>query len=160
MICGQRASALLWILLIQLIKLLQDSAAKSPRLKSGTVGFLTPLHTKLRNLTLDESVDWKAQARTHLFRSKRCEKLATLLGIRMTFNAVGFNKPTKACLQKALLRSDFLAAVRTLVRMIKADHIGVDMMDITVCGAVAPYNALLGGKLICMLLTSPEVTQY
>ena len=44
--------------------------------------------------------------------------------------------------------------------MIKANHIGVDMMDITVCGAVAPYNALLGGKLICMLLTGPEVTQY
>ena len=77
----------------------------------------------------------------------------------MTFNAAEFNKPTKACLQKALLRSDFLVAVRTLVRMIKPNDIGVDMMDITVCGAVAPYNALLGGKLICMLLTGPEVTQ-
>jgi hypothetical protein len=31
------------------------------------------------------------------------------------------------------------------------------MMDITVCGAVAPYNALLGGKLVCMLLCSAEV---
>jgi hypothetical protein len=108
----------------------------------------------------NESIDWKAQARTHLFRSKRCEKLATLLSIRMTFAGAGFSRPTKACLQKALLRSDFLSAVRTLVRMVKAEHIGVDMMDITVCGAVAPYNALLGGKLICMLLASPETTQY
>jgi hypothetical protein len=93
-----------------------------------------------------EQIDWKAQARTHLFRSKRSEKLAALLSVRMAFKAAGFNKPTKACLQKALLRSEFVAAVRTLARMIKADHIGVDMMDITVCGAVAPYNALLGAN--------------
>ena len=109
---------------------------------------------------VNQTIDWKAQARTHLFRSKRCEKLATLLAVRTTFGAAGFNTPTKAALQKALLRSDFVAAVRSLVRMTKADRIGVDMMDITVCGAVAPYNALLGGKLVCTLLASPQTTQY
>ena len=36
-------------------------------------------------------------------------------------------------------------------------RVGVNMMDITVCGAVAPYNLLLGGKLVCLLLCSPEV---
>ncbi len=30
-------------------------------------------------------------------------------------------------------------------------------MDIVVCGALAPYNALLGGKLVCSLLCSPEI---
>jgi hypothetical protein len=34
------------------------------------------------------------------------------------------------------------------------------MMDIIVCGAVAPYNTLLGGKLVCLLLTSPEIVQF
>jgi hypothetical protein len=34
------------------------------------------------------------------------------------------------------------------------------MMDIVVCGAIAPYNVLLGGKLVCMLLGSPEVVKY
>jgi hypothetical protein len=33
------------------------------------------------------------------------------------------------------------------------------MMEITICGAVAPYRSLLGGKLVAMLLTSPEVVQ-
>ncbi len=33
------------------------------------------------------------------------------------------------------------------------------MMDITVCGAIPPYNELLGGKLVCLLLCSPEVTR-
>ena len=33
-------------------------------------------------------------------------------------------------------------------------------MDIIVCGAVAPYNAMLGGKLVCLLLCSPEVVKF
>jgi hypothetical protein len=33
------------------------------------------------------------------------------------------------------------------------------MADITVCGAVQPYNAVLGGKLVAMLSASPEVVQ-
>ena len=33
------------------------------------------------------------------------------------------------------------------------------MADISVCGAVAPYNPVLGGKLVSMLLTSPEVVR-
>jgi hypothetical protein len=31
------------------------------------------------------------------------------------------------------------------------------MMDITVCGAIPPYNTLLGGKLVALLMASPEV---
>jgi hypothetical protein len=33
------------------------------------------------------------------------------------------------------------------------------MMDITVCGAIAPYTHLLGGKLVCSLLFSPEIVR-
>ncbi|MBI3304251.1 MAG: DUF4338 domain-containing protein [Deltaproteobacteria bacterium] len=41
----------------------------------------------------------------------------------------------------------------------KAERVGINMMDITVCGAVAPYSILLGGKLVCLLLCSPEVVK-
>ena len=49
---------------------------------------------------------------------------------------------------------------KKLLRLVKAEKVGIDLMDIIICGAVAPYNHLLGGKLIAMLLTSPEVTKY
>ncbi|MBB5338962.1 Druantia anti-phage system protein DruA [Tunturiibacter gelidoferens] len=39
----------------------------------------------------------------------------------------------------------------------KAERVGINMMDITVCGAVAPYNPILGGKLVCLLLCSSEI---
>jgi hypothetical protein len=35
--------------------------------------------------------------------------------------------------------------------------VGTEIADLTVCGAVPPYNAVLGGKLVAMLATSPEV---
>ena len=105
-------------------------------------------------------VDWAAHARTYLFRSKRCEKLANLLRVRMAFRASGFKSPTKRCLTRALGDAHFRQAVERLLRMIKAERVGVDMMDIVVCGAIPPYNTLLGGKLVCMLLASPEVVNY
>ncbi len=33
------------------------------------------------------------------------------------------------------------------------------MTDITVCGAVPPYNAILGGKLVAMLAAGPEMVE-
>lgn len=103
---------------------------------------------------------WERETLTHLFRSKRCKHLATLMSIRMSFQECGLKNGSEEELREALKSAKFRSAVSQLVRMVKAEHVGVDMMDITVCGAVAPYNLLLGGKLVCMLLCSPEVTNY
>ncbi|HEY1541769.1 MAG TPA: Druantia anti-phage system protein DruA [Xanthobacteraceae bacterium] len=35
--------------------------------------------------------------------------------------------------------------------------VGTEIADLTVCGAVPPYNVVLGGKLVAMLAASPEV---
>src|SRR5204862_3597783 len=48
-------------------------------------------------------------------------------------------------------------AIRVILKKAKADRVGIAVADITVCGAVQPYNAILGGKLVAMLATSPEV---
>jgi hypothetical protein len=32
------------------------------------------------------------------------------------------------------------------------------MLEISTCGAIPPYNHLLGGKLAALLLFSPEIT--
>jgi hypothetical protein len=103
---------------------------------------------------------WEKEAQTSLYRSKRCKQLAKLFNIRRTFQENGFSRSNAKDLQSIFQTSKIKAAIQQLVRMIKAERVGVDMMDITVCGAIAPYNSLLGGKLVCMLLCSPEVTQY
>ena len=36
-------------------------------------------------------------------------------------------------------------------------HIGSSLMELNVCGAIPPYNEILGGKLVALLATSPQV---
>ncbi|HEU5070880.1 MAG TPA: Druantia anti-phage system protein DruA [Verrucomicrobiae bacterium] len=106
------------------------------------------------------TVDWKKQALTWLFRSKRAKTLALLLGVRRNLREAGLTDESAAALKTTLESPHGKHAIRQLVRLVKAEHVGVDMMDIIICGAVAPYNTLLGGKLVCMMLTSPEVVRF
>jgi Domain of unknown function (DUF4338) len=102
--------------------------------------------------------EWRTRAETNLFRSKRTKQLAVLLSIRLAFQEEKIsNDTTKSSWNQAFEKVRFRQAVSQIVRMLKGERVGVNMMDITVCGAVAPYNLLLGGKLVCLLLCSPEV---
>jgi hypothetical protein len=108
----------------------------------------------------NDEMSWAERAETNLFKSKRAVLLAELLSIKLVLNKYEFTKGTKKELEKCLVNKDFCEAVQRLVRKAKSTHVGINMMDIIVCGSIAPYNHLLGGKLICMLLTSPEISQY
>ena len=78
----------------------------------------------------------------------------------MAFSASGLtSRANESKLAAAFETGSIRNAVTQLIRVIKGEHVGIDMMDIMVCGAVAPYNALLGGKLVCMLLCSPETVE-
>ena len=48
-------------------------------------------------------------------------------------------------------------ALSTVLKQLKKRFSATSMMELTVCGAVAPYNHLLGGKLVCLLMASPRV---
>lgn len=101
--------------------------------------------------------DWLARAKSHLFRAKRAEALARVLRVRMGLKKSGFTEPTKDALLKVLDDAAGRRAIEIVLRHVKATRVGINMLEITICGAVPPYNALLGGKLVAMLLTSPEV---
>ncbi|HWB02956.1 MAG TPA: Druantia anti-phage system protein DruA [Verrucomicrobiales bacterium] len=101
--------------------------------------------------------DWEELSQVPLYRSKRCRLLASFLKMRMAFIEAGFTSATPTALKQALHWPVFKNAVRSLVSRVKSERVGIDMMDITVCGALPPYNHILGGKLVCMLLCSPEV---
>jgi hypothetical protein len=103
---------------------------------------------------------WEDRAQSNLFKSKRLLILADLLSIKIILNKYKFKKGSKKELVACFQNQDFTEAVAKLVRKEKSIHVGINMMDIIVCGSVAPYNNLLGGKLVCMLLTSPEIVQY
>ena len=102
---------------------------------------------------------WLAKAQTHLFRSKRALGLAEMLRARLTIEKHLDSSPTSAQVAALLADPEGKRAASKILRKAKADRVGIAMADITVCGAVPPYNALLGGKLVAMLSAGPEMVE-
>jgi hypothetical protein len=135
-------------------RLLKDSARAIKRHR------LYPNASKHKDTSSASSAEWKERAETSLFRSKRAKQLATLLSIREVFQEQGLDHTVTPSKWKKLFENGrFRQAVGQIVRLVKAERVGICMMDIAVCGAIAPYNLLLGGKLVCLLLCSPEVVK-
>lgn len=100
---------------------------------------------------------WQTRARTHLYRSKRALSLADMLRSRMVLQRHLSVSPTVDEVRHLLETRDGRRIVKKVLRKAKADRVGIAMADITVCGAIAPYNPILGGKLVAMMAASPEV---
>lgn len=101
--------------------------------------------------------DWEKQARTHLFRSKRALDLASLLELRNRVLDAYKDKTGVARLRSLLATTSGKEAFKKIVRIARSRTVGTEIADLTVCGAVAPYNEILGGKLVAMLAVSPTV---
>jgi Domain of unknown function (DUF4338) len=112
---------------------------------------------KRSDLSADEH--WIAKARTHLFRSKRALALFTYLRARAVIDEAFDSKPTAEKLGTLANTGYGSDAIRWVLKKAKADRVGIAVADISVCGAVQPYNALLGGKLTAMVAASPEIVQ-
>jgi hypothetical protein len=102
---------------------------------------------------------WEAQARSPLFRSKRALELANMLSVRMVLRRYFGDTPSKNMLVQFVSDRAGKDVVAKVVRKAKADRVGTAIADLTVCGAVPPYNEVLGGKLVAMLLVSPETVE-
>ncbi len=121
---------------------------------------LYPNASKHKDTSAASTAEWRERAETGLFRSKRAKQLATLLSIRQVFQEQGLDGSiTSSEWKKLFENARFRQAAGQIVRLVKGARVGINMMDIAVCGAVAPYNLLLGGKLVCLLLCSPEVVK-
>ncbi len=106
---------------------------------------------------LSEAEYWVARAGTHLFRSKRTLALASYLKARAILKLCFGERPTAEKLAQLASTGQGKDVIRKILKKAKADRVGIAVADITVCGAVQPYNAILGGKLVAMLAASPEV---
>ena len=102
---------------------------------------------------------WVERAESDLFRSKRCLALAELLGARRALAPYLTPTPTRSGLQSALDDRSARRAISVILRRAKAEAVGTEIADLTVCGALPPYNALIGGKLVGMLAVSPTVVR-
>jgi hypothetical protein len=97
------------------------------------------------------------RARRAMVAKKRAALIARSLQARLILRRhnAAFTDPVTA--RATLSREDFVGAVNTALDGIKHLRVGANMLEITTCGAVAPYNHILGGKLVSLLMLSPQV---
>lgn len=88
---------------------------------------------------------------------KRSKELHALLKAKMVFSAAEEVEDEGERLQWMLNREEGKRALGTALRAVKKRHVGSSIMDITTCGALPPYSDLLGGKLVALLMASPQV---
>lgn len=109
---------------------------------------------EVRNIQSDA---WVERAETPLFRSKRSALLAETLEIQALLGVYLGAKPSAAGLREALADPKAKTQIGRIARRARGERVGTVIADLTVCGAVAPYNALTAGKLVGALAVSPTV---
>jgi hypothetical protein len=111
---------------------------------------------QVRNIRTDA---WIERAETDLFRSKRSSTLAEAFEIAIVLRPFFTPTATIAGLRRALNEADAVKQMRRVVRRARGERVGTVIADLSVCGAVAPYNALAAGKLVAALAISPAVLE-
>jgi hypothetical protein len=98
-----------------------------------------------------------------LYRRKRAEQLARLLIAKKDLTELvehpDFENRWKNFLysERAGYTEKGHTAIRNALVAQKSRHIGSSMLELNVCGAIPPYNEVLGGKLAALLALSPQI---
>lgn len=117
-----------------------------------------PVDDGILELEPKASVDARMHAaRKQLIAKKRAAALARLLTARRTIarHRTELTNPERA--QTVLARDDVRSALHIILEALKGRRAGANLLEITTCGAIAPYNRILGGKLVALLMLSPQL---
>lgn len=107
------------------------------------------------DLVVHSDMDWEKLAGSSLYRKKRAKSLLRLIRARETL--IHQSKAAEGAMFALLNTARGRNAISVALETLKNRAIGTNMMDIIVCGAVPPYNHLLGGKLVSLLMLTREV---
>jgi len=92
-----------------------------------------------------------------LVRKKRAFELSHLLFARCVIQKYSERFLDTKTTKEVIKTDEFSSAVNYALQANKSAHVGSNLLEITTCGAVAPYNLLLGGKLTALLMMSPKI---
>ena len=100
--------------------------------------------------------DYETLAVSSLYTAKRARRLCDLLEIQLAFNEHGLYKDAAKGYASLSYSQKGRELIERLIREIRIKALSENIVDIGVCGAVSPYNELLGGKLVTLLMASQE----
>ena len=120
-----------------------------------TGGDVPPYRGQVKSAEAD--TDWRAASEDLLFVRKRAEILSQLLFAKQIFRTSGLGRSPKKALVQLFASKTGQRAIDIALTELRKAGLSSEVADISVCGAVHPYNEVLGGKLVALLLTSSEV---
>ncbi len=92
-----------------------------------------------------------------LYKRKRAEQIARLLIAKKAILEVYHSADFEDIWVDFCKSENGNSAIRSALVAQKTQHIGSSLMELNVCGAIPPYNEILGGKLVALLAMSPQV---
>lgn len=107
-----------------------------------------------------DDTDWRTASEDLLFVRKRAELLAQLLFAKQVFRAADLKSDPSAALDQLLAARTGQRAIDIVLTEFRKAGLSSRVADVSICGAVAPYNELLCGKLVALLLASKEVRDH
>lgn len=101
--------------------------------------------------------DWRTASEDLLFVRKRAESLAQLLFAKQVFRSAELGRSPIKALPALFASRDGKRAIDIALAEFRKAGLSSEVADVSICGAVHPYNELLGGKLVALMLTSREL---
>jgi hypothetical protein len=92
-----------------------------------------------------------------LYKRKRAEQLAKLLSAKKEIVNLLRDEQFSNRWPSFIENESGQTAIKSALIAQKSRHVGTSMMELNVCGAVPPYNEILGGKLAALVMLSKEV---
>lgn len=103
------------------------------------------------------NVKWVRASMNQLFVRKRAETLANLLRAKLAFRDAHLAKKSGEAIRALAISSEGQRALDIVFTEFRKYGLSSQVADVSVCGAIHPYNEILGGKLVALLLLSSEV---
>lgn len=101
--------------------------------------------------------DWRRASEDLLFLRKRAELLAQLLFAKQVFRAADLKRNPAFAVEQLFSAKTGQRAIDIALTEFRKAGLSSRVVDVSICGAVAPYNELLCGKLVALLLASKDV---
>jgi hypothetical protein len=105
----------------------------------------------------NSDMDWRQLSEDPLYVHKRADLLAKLLAAKRVFQGLNCSAPAAEVIAMLQADPDGERAISTALAEVRKAGLSSQVTDLSVCGAVAPYNELIGGKLVALLMISAEV---
>jgi len=121
-------------------------------------GGVRPLRGSIK--TTGPNVNWREASEDPLFVRKRAQLLAQLLSAKQTFCAADLIGNPVQALPQLLAATTGQRAIDIVLTEFRKAGLSSRVADVSICGAVAPYNELIGGKLVALLLCSKEIREH